>query len=125
MKELFANFRVVAGKLYALATLMKSQKRLDPENFYIKVIDVMLAWNDAFPGDSYFNKLHFVMVHLTEFVHLYHICGRASGERRESVHCQINKRKEAMIRTSSTKKMQATLYARSTANLKPGITEGH
>ena len=59
---------------------MKSQKRLDPDNFDIKVIDVMLAWNDAFPGDSYFNKLHFVMVHLPEFVHLYHICGRASGE---------------------------------------------
>ena len=55
----------------------------------------------------------------------HHICGRASGESHESVHCQINKRKEAMIGTSSTEKMQATLYARSTANLKPGITEGH
>ncbi|KAL7536007.1 hypothetical protein ACHAXR_006865 [Thalassiosira sp. AJA248-18] len=123
VKALFAKFRVLAKALYSLAVLMKSQKKIDPDYFDIKVIDVMLAWNETFPGVPYFNKLHFVMVHLPEFVRLYHICGRASGESHESVHCKMNQRKKAMIRMCSTKRMHMTLYARSTSNLKPGIPE--
>jgi len=123
VKAYFAKFRVLAAKLFALTKLMKSQKKIDPADMDYKVIEVMLAWNDTFPGKAYFNKLHFVMVHLPEFVHRYHICGRASGESHESVHCMINRMKDAVKRMASVTQMFKTLYARCTSNLKPGIAE--
>eukprot|EP00579_Thalassiosira_antarctica_P023502 CAMPEP_0201978894 /NCGR_PEP_ID=MMETSP0904-20121228/65555_1 /ASSEMBLY_ACC=CAM_ASM_000553 /TAXON_ID=420261 /ORGANISM="Thalassiosira antarctica, Strain CCMP982" /LENGTH=110 /DNA_ID=CAMNT_0048530711 /DNA_START=276 /DNA_END=605 /DNA_ORIENTATION=+ len=102
---------------------MKSQKKIDPADMDYKVIEVVLAWNDTFPGKEYFNMLHFVMAHLPAFVHRYHICGRASGESHESVHCMINRMKDAVKRMTSVTKMYRTLYVRCTSNLKPGIAE--
>jgi len=102
---------------------MKSQRRQIPQEFDDKVIDTILSWNETFPGDSYFNKLHFVMAHLPVFVSFYHICGRASAESHESVHARMSRMKDAVSRMASTEKKYQTLFARITSNLKPGMAE--
>ena len=102
---------------------MKSQKTIESKNFDNKVLDFILAWDKAFPGKQYFNKLHFVMMHLPEFVEEYGICGRVSAESHESVHTMMARSKDAMKRMASTKQKYRTLFARATANLKRGIVE--
>lgn len=123
VKTKFALYEDVAKKLHLLALSMKSQKKVDSDEFDDKLLDVILAWDKAFPGRQYFNKLHVVMMHLPEFVAEYGICGRASAESHESVHAMMAKAKAAVSRMSSTKRKFKTLYARATVNLKEGIVE--
>mmetsp|Transcript_26553 Transcript_26553/g.57045 ORF Transcript_26553/g.57045 Transcript_26553/m.57045 type:complete len:194 (+) Transcript_26553:2645-3226(+) len=116
VKETFALYDDLAKKLYALCLLMKSQKTLELKNFDNALLDYILAWDAAFPGKPYFNKLHFLMMHLPDFVEEYGICGRVSAESHESVHTMMAKSKEAMKRMASTKQKYRTLFARATAN---------
>ena len=102
---------------------MKSQKKIDSTKFDDAVIDVIVEWDSVFPDEPYFNKLHFVMCHLPEFVRRYHICGRASAESHESVHATMQRMKNSIKRMSSTRKMYQTLFARTTASLKAGMAE--
>mmetsp|Transcript_6110 Transcript_6110/g.13845 ORF Transcript_6110/g.13845 Transcript_6110/m.13845 type:complete len:175 (+) Transcript_6110:1329-1853(+) len=78
VKEDFALYEDVAAKLHSLALLMKSQKKIDSDQFDNTLLDFILAWDETFPGRTYFNKLHFVMMHLPDFVEEFGICGRAS-----------------------------------------------
>ncbi|KAL7525991.1 hypothetical protein ACHAWF_001590 [Thalassiosira exigua] len=78
--NLFETYSDVAAKLYKVCRLMKSQKPLDLDTFDEALLDFILAWNKAFPETPYFNKLHFVMMHLPEFVAEYGFCGRVSAE---------------------------------------------
>ena len=86
-------------------------------------LDFIISWDKAFPGTSYFNKLHFVMSHLPDFVEEYGICGRASGESHESVHAMLARAKESMARMASTQQKYRTLFSRATVNLKEDIAE--
>jgi len=121
VKADFAKYREVAKKLYILTCKMKSQSRLDSEEFDDAVIDTIVAWNAAFPDEPYFNKLHFIMCHLPEFVRRYRMCGRASAESHESAHAMIHRLKNSVKRLPSTNKRGELLFARTTANLKPGM----
>ena len=89
IREDFALYEDLARKLHALALLMKSQKRIDSNNFDNKLLDFILAWNKAIPGKTYSNKLYSVMMHLPDFVEEYGICGRVFEESHESVHARI------------------------------------
>ena len=61
-------YEKLAEKLYALAVIMKSQAKIDPDEFDNTVLDFILVWNKVFPEVPYFNKLHFIMIHYPEFV---------------------------------------------------------
>ena len=117
VKERFAEYEVVAEKLYTLCKLMKSQKKLSCEEFDAAVAHFIDAWNTTFPNVPYFNKLHFVMVHLPLFVKEYGFCGRASGESHESVHARIARIKACIKRMSSSTQMGCTLFVIATSNL--------
>ena len=51
------------------------------------------------------------------------MCGRKSAESHESVHTLISRIKEAVKRMTSTEKMFNTIFARSMADLKPGVAD--
>ncbi|KAL7531358.1 hypothetical protein ACHAWF_003733 [Thalassiosira exigua] len=121
--ELFNEYPDLAQKLYLLCQLMKSQEKLNPDAFDAAALDFILAWNAVFPEEPYFNKLHFVMMHLPDFVEEYHICGRASAESRGSVYVRFSRRKESVSRMVSTVQRYKTLFSRSVTNLRGGIAE--
>ena len=123
VKDLFEEYQDLAKKLYVLCRLMKSQDKLDSETFDDAVLDFIIAWNSVFPDIPYFNKLHFVMMHLPDFVEDWEICGRASAESHESVHARFARRKANVSRMVSTVQRYKTLFSRSVANLRDGIAE--
>ena len=84
---------------------------------------MILALDKAFPGKLYLNKIHFVMMHLPEFVEEFGICSRASAESHKSVYAMTARVKEVTKRMASTKHKYHTLFARASANLKRGIVE--
>ena len=49
------------------------------------------------------------------------MCGRASAESHESAHAMIHRLKNSVKRLPSTNKRSELLFARTTANLKPGM----
>ena len=69
----------------------------------------------------YFNKLHFIMMHVPEFVERYQCLGRLSAESHESVHARLAGAKKVVMKMTSTKQKYETLYARSSVDLKEGI----
>ena len=68
IKERFTLYEELAEKLHALAVRMKSQARIDHDEFDNTVLDLTFVWNKVFPEVPYFNKLHFIMMHYPEFV---------------------------------------------------------
>ncbi|KAL7540284.1 hypothetical protein ACHAWF_006640 [Thalassiosira exigua] len=123
ISEIFDSYADLARKLFRLCRLMKSQKRIDTDEFDEALLDFILGWNTQFPGTPYFNKLHFVMVHLPDFISEYGICGRASAESHESVHARFSRLKQLVKRMVSVPQRYKTLFARSTMNLTDGVAD--
>ena len=123
IREDSALYEDLVTKFYSLVLLMKSQKRIDSNNFDNKLLDFILAWNKAFLGKSYSNRLYFVMMHLPDFDEEYGICDRASGESHESVHAMLAMAREAMARMASTQQLYYTLFSRTMVSLKKRIAE--
>ena len=119
----FEEFKDLAHKTYVLMKLIKSQEKLNPDEFDQTLLQFVLAWEKVFPNVDCFNKLHFLLEHYPDFVRRYHMCGRKSAENHESVHTLLSKLKEAVKRMTSTTKMFNTIFSRSIADLKYGVAE--
>ena len=119
----FDEFKDLAHVAYALMKMIKSQDKLDPDEFDRTALKFILKWEKVFPNVDCFNKLHFIIEHYPDFIRRYHMCGRKSAESHESVHTLLSKLKEAVKRMTSTEKMFNTIFSRSMADLKPGVAE--
>ncbi len=121
LKEMMATFNDVAKKLLRVCLLLKSQKKCDPDEFDTAVADYASAYLDTFDGKS-FNKLHFLIAHITSFVREYKMIGRASAESHEAGHAYFSRIKR-LIKTKDKKKMFSTFYSRIYSTLDPKLTE--
>ena len=108
---------------YELLTRLKSQKQLPIDEIEKLLLDFIDAWEAAWPFVPYFNKLHWLMAHVLEFIEEYGIYGRLSAESHESVHARLMKMKDNLNRMASTEQRFSTFYARAAVNLKDGIVE--
>jgi hypothetical protein len=70
-------FKTAGKSLFVLAKLMKQQTKLDPVEFNRATAWFLLNLEAAFPNTVYYNKLHFLASHVTEFVERYHCYGLA------------------------------------------------
>lgn len=122
LEQLFEGFKNVAHALFILAKMLKSQGKLDHQKLEDAIIDFIVEFRRVFPGVPYFNKLHFIVMHVPEFVRKYGCLGRLSAESHESVHANIARTKDIVKRMVSTKKKYITLFARSMSGLKDGIS---
>lgn len=90
--EKFEGFRVAGKTLFQLNLKIKSQKKLDPDDFEHSIATFLVALEKAFPDYNYYNKLHFLANHATEFVREFHCYGLLSSEGHESHHGKVHKR---------------------------------
>jgi len=123
VKSKFNLWREWAKHAYALLTCLKSQKTLSSDEVGILLLNVLDAWDAAFPGVPCFNKLHWIMGHILEFIDKYGIYGRLSAESHESVHARLSRVNGAVKRMTSTEQRFRTFHARASVNLKDGILE--
>ena len=121
VKLMFENYKELASHLYELTKYMKSQKKRDADELVDLLVKFLAKYEELFPGESCYNKLHFVMWHLVAFVEKWGTCGRLSAESHESVHTAFEKAKFAVSKMSSTSKRFRTLFARMTLDLKGNI----
>lgn len=119
----FEQFQDLAEKEFVLLKMIKSQDKLDPDEFEDVLLDFVLSWRKTLPDVDVFNKLHFIFEHYPDFVRRYQMCGRKSAESHESVHTFISRIKDMVKRMTSSEKMCSTVYARALANLKSGMAE--
>jgi hypothetical protein len=85
-------FKTAGRSLYKLTKLMKQQEKLDPKDFDLAVASFLLNLEAACPGMAYYNKIHFLASHVTEFVREYKCYGLLSAEGHESKHASFAKR---------------------------------
>ena len=123
IKARFEAFKDLASKTYALMKMIKSQDKLNPDEFDRTLLHFILAWEKTCPNVACFNKLHFLIEHYSDFTQRYHMYGRKSAESHESVHTLISRIKEAVKRMTLTEKMFNTIFACSMADLKPGVAK--
>lgn len=88
----FEGFRVAGEALFQLNLKIKSQKKLDPDDFENAIATFLVALEKAFPDYNYYNKLHFLANHATEFVREFHCYGLLSSEGHESHHGKVHKK---------------------------------
>lgn len=98
---------------------LKSQKQLPIDEIEKLLLDFIDAWEAAWPFVPYFNKLHWLMAHVLEFIEEYGIYGRLSAESHESVHARLMKMKDNLNRMASTEQRFSTFYARAAVNMDP------
>ena len=122
-KKLFKQYADLSAKTFELMKYLKSQKRLDEEVFMNLLLDFVLAWEETFPDVPCFNKLHFLMRHVVDYIIEYGIFGRGLAESHEASHADINRLKSVVKHMTSTKQRMATLHARSPSRLKSGLIE--
>jgi hypothetical protein len=75
---------------------MKQQDKLDPDEFIDAIAQFLIDLEIAFPGYKYYNKLHFLSLHVLESVIEYHCYGRLSAEGHESQHARTRKSMELL-----------------------------
>jgi hypothetical protein len=61
----FEGFRVAGEALFQLNLKIKSQKKLDPDDFENAIATFLVALEMAFPDYNYYSKLHFLANHAT------------------------------------------------------------
>ena len=95
-------FKKAGSSLCALTKLMKQQGKLGPDGFISAIAQFLIDLEITFPGYKYYNKLHFLSLHVLEFVIEYHCYGRLSAEGHESQHTRTRKSMELLrhIRTN-------------------------
>jgi hypothetical protein len=84
-------FKTAGKALFDLTKLMKQQTKLEPDVFNRATAWFLLNFEAAFPNTVYYNKLHFLASHVTEFVKEYHCYGLLSAEGHESKHASFAK----------------------------------
>ena len=89
-------FKKAGSSLHTLTKLMKQQDKLDPDEFIDAIAQFLIDLEIAFPGYKYYNKLHFLSLHVLEFVIEYHCYGRLSAEGHESHHARTRKSMELL-----------------------------
>ena len=122
-KQMFDGYRLLAKTLFEVTKYMKSQKKQNVDEFVKLLVQFLAKYEELFPGERCFNKLHFVMWHLVEFIAEWETCGRLSAESHESVHTAFEKAKAAVRCMASTNQMYNTIFARMTLDLKNNIAE--
>jgi hypothetical protein len=85
------HFKIAGASLYTLTKLMKQQGKLDPDVFIRAVAQFLIHLEVACPDCGYYNKIHFLASHVTEFVQEYHCYGLLSAEGHESHHARAAK----------------------------------
>jgi len=68
VKARFEVFKDLASNTYALMKMIKSQDKLNPDEFDRTLLHFILAWEKTFPNVSCFNKLHFLIEHYSDFI---------------------------------------------------------
>ena len=121
IEKMFKDFKELASHLFELTTYMKSQKKRNADSLVERLVKFLAKYEELFPNESCYNKLHFVMWHVVEFVDRWETCGRLSAESHESIHTAFEKAKSAVCKMSSTSKRFSTLFARMTLDLKGNI----
>ena len=122
-EEIFGKFEDLAEKTFKLMTYLKSQERRCPDEFLDLLLDFVMSWEDTFPDVPCFNKLHFLMRHVVEFIDEYGIYGRVSSESHEAMHAKIGRIKQVLKSMTSTRQRMETFHARASSNLKNGVIE--
>ncbi len=89
-------FKKAGSSLYTLTKLMKQQDKLDPDKFIDAVAQFLIDLEIPFLGYKYYNKLHFLSLHVIEFVIEYHWYGRLSVEGHKSQHARTRKSMELL-----------------------------
>ena len=123
LKELFEGYKVLIANLFELTKYIKSQEKRNVDDLVKHLVRFLVKYEELFPGESCYNKLHFVMWHLVEFVAEWETCGRLSAESHESMHTAFEKAKSAACKMASTNQRYTTIFARMTFDLKNGIAE--
>ncbi|EJK58477.1 hypothetical protein THAOC_21391 [Thalassiosira oceanica] len=121
VQEMFDRYELFAKNFFNVAKLMKSQRKIDSEEFDGKLLDMILAYDAAFPDESYITKLHFLVYHIPDFVEEYGALGRLSAESHESIHTMLDNIKDSVKHMTDTQKMYEHMFARINANLKPKV----
>ena len=118
---MFNDFRKICKILFSLAKRLKSQEKQCPRDVENRILDFLNEFDRVFPDVPYFNKLHFLMCHVPEFVERFGCLGLLSGESHESVHARFSRTKAIVNRMASTRQKYNTLFARTSVDLKEGI----
>ncbi len=84
--------------MFQLNLKIKSQKKLDPDDSEYSIAAFLIALEKAFPDYNYYNKLHFLANHATEFVREFHCYGLLSSEGHESHHSKVHS-KTALLKS--------------------------
>lgn len=121
LKGLFARFQRVADTLFHILTFLKSQEKRDPHVFKELVYQFALAWEDAFPDKNAFNKLHFLLGHLPEFIELWEMIGVVNEESFEALHSRLARIKNLVKSMPSHSERVAVVNARMQTMLNENI----
>ena len=112
----------LAGPLYTLACLMKSQKKLGASeiaSMTLALCTLWIAWILNFPDQHFFPKLHHLLAHMLFFAVMFEMIGIVDEEGKESCHPQINTQANILKSMGSSKARMETFTRRIQAHLDP------
>jgi len=89
LKVQFEKITAVARILFKIMVFMKSQTKRDPDYSEDLLYKFSVAWEDAFPEKNTFNKLHFLLYHLPEYVKFWKKLGIVNEESFEALHAKL------------------------------------
>ena len=123
IKENFKKFERVADTLSPLLRFLKRQEKVCADELKELIYEFTVAWDDAFPYKKAFNKFHFLVAHMPDFVELWGMLGILSEESFEAYHSRSAKIKNLLKFNPNHEQRVATINARSQNLLKRNIMD--
>lgn len=121
LKTHFEKIALVAQLLSKIMIYMKSQTKRDPKLFRDLLFQFSMAWKDAFPDKNTFNKLHFLLYHLPDYVDFWEMLGIVNEESFEAFHAKVVSVKDDLSGMPSITSRVNTTNARTQSLLKEEI----
>ena len=123
IKENFTKFERFAETLSPLLRFLKRQEKACADELKELIYEFTVAWDDAFPDKKAFNKFHFLVAHMPDFVELWGMLGILSEESFEAYHSHSAKVKNILKSNPNHEQRVATFNARSQNLLKRDIMD--
>jgi hypothetical protein len=117
----------LAGYLYVISTMAKSQEKMDGQRFYTfkeNVVKYAILWRKKITWKSpVFWKMHTLECALINFITVTGICGRGSSEGFENKHFMVALHKEMLAKMAKTTQRVQKLSQRQQLYTDPNISE--